>query len=363
MTERWRERLGTLDTIEPSGDLWQRATTRSTDTFSELPPGPSHRVVAVVVAVALAATGLAGVAIAFGRGPHIQSVGPTPKPATGLITYRDPTGTWEIQFPRTFHAGTRVSPDGLTGTGIWIANVPTTTEGPSSSSLPRDAVVIGISPGLPGGAKFRLPVDPRDSRFPIRLNRMKVAPGPGDVLAKTIVANGNRFFLYVRVGPERGSQNMETAQSIIASLRYLPLETGGLTGTFPVFQVLGSANQYPQGSVTRFDLVQKGALGRVTSFYLVHSRRGYFALASSSDRSCAITFDARYREFTCGSLAEGPAWALDGTPLPNFFLSNAGHAPTLPLRVLLTRISLDGHVLVAPLEVPLTDDLRLTRGA
>src|SRR5712692_4138760 len=106
MTERWRQRLERLDTLEPSPDLWRRATARVGETFPDLPPGRRHRVVAVVVAVALAATGLVGVSIAFGRGPHIQLGRPSSAPTGGMITYRDPSGLWQISYPRTF----RLSP-------------------------------------------------------------------------------------------------------------------------------------------------------------------------------------------------------------------------------------------------------------
>ena len=97
------------------------------------------------------------------------------------------------------------------------------------------------------------------------------------------------------------------------------------------------------------------------AFDLVHTRQGIYALGwvygvVLGYRNCDVTYDVATHQFTCPN---GARWALDGsvvaTPGPSL--------PGEPLLPLLTRISLDGHVLVSALKVPLRIDLRLTRGA
>jgi hypothetical protein len=253
---------------------------------------------------------------------------------------------------------------GRVESGVWIANIPVPS--PGTLHFPSAGVTISITRGLPLG-----PVrvwDTRDSTFPLEFGRFRANIGAGDVRSRSVTANGQLYFIAVSRGYALDARTNQAIGDIVASWRFLPLETGTVTGKSPTFQVFGPASDYPLGSVTPFGFLTRAGGSHMNPSYLVHTRRGFYALTSSSaegggDNGCPITYVPASRDFACRNTTDGPVWSRTGSPAPRMGFFQAETSPALPLRVLLTRISLDGKVLVAPVEVPIATDLRLTRGA
>jgi hypothetical protein len=351
MTDRWRRSLRQLDTEEPSPDLWERAVVRSGEApLPDITSNRQHRIVAGAVA-ALVAT--AGVTVAF---LAFRSLGTEPT-GSDLVTYRDPTGAWEIRFPDRFQQGSipPLSPPHprVTVDGIWIANFeppppPDDAGGPLYFEVPDDGVIVFIYQ-MSGGPHF-VPRGP-DSRFPISFDDLGNFPGdfyPGVRQGVTVLANGEPYTISVVIGPEASENDRTAATDVLPSFRILPLEEGTATGRNWTFYVLGPPERYPVGSVTRFDesRLPQAETADPFPFYLVRVPEGFYALAWPADlvggyQDCDVTYDSASREFSCPN---GARWALDGSVIAK----PDPELPGDPLRVLLVRISLDGHVLVSP---------------
>jgi hypothetical protein len=351
MTERWRRSLRQLDAEEPSPDVWDRAVARSVQgPLRDIRMDRRRRIVAGAVALFVAAAGVAVAFIAF------RALGTSPA-AGGVVTYRDPTDSWEITYPERFRRGSvpRLSPHPrVTSEGIWMANFDPPSpaaglRGPLWFDLPRDGVAVFFHQTL--GGPLRLPRDERDSTFPISVEDLRTPPGvlSSDTLrVGNVVANGETYTVSVRLGPQASQQDQEAVADIVSSLRFLPLEEGTAIGRQTTFYVLGPPDRYAEGSVTRFDAssLPRSETADPFPFYLVRVPRGFYALAWPADlvggyQDCGVTYDPSAQEFTCPN---GARWALDGSviakPDPDM--------PNDPLRVLLVRISLDDHVLVSP---------------
>jgi hypothetical protein len=344
MSERWRRGLRELDTLEPSPDVWSRALALSAEERRpDISADGRHRILTLAVAIVVAAGGLGAGFFAL-RGLETE-------PGAGaLVTYRYPTGAWEITYPERFRQGTipwefvRPSVE-----GIWIANF----DSPSFSDrtigaliqLPHEGVIVLVYQIL--GEPDYSPRE-RDSSFPISFEDLKVERGlqPEAPRVATLVANGEAYRIEVFMGPEASEEDRGAAVDIVSSFRILPLEEGTTTGRQLTFFVLGPPDRYPVGSVTLFDQTSlpRSEHADPFPFYLVHVPGGFYALAWPGDRygkDCAVAFDSASREFTCPN---GARWALDGSviskPEPGL--------PEDPLSVLLVRISLDGNLLVSP---------------
>lgn len=356
-----------LDSIEPSPDVWDRALAGSREgPPADLQVGAHRRIVAGTVAALVAA---AGVTVAF---LTFREVGTAP--GTGsVVTYRDPTGTWEIVYPDNFQQWSfpQLSQHPrFTIDGIWIANFdppppPEDARGPLDFQVPDDGVIVRVYQMF--GGPFLVPRDP-DATFPILFDDLKGFPGDlgsGVRRGDTVLANGEPYTITVEMGPDPGEDDRKAAADIVSSFRILPLEEGTAIGRHLTFYVLGPPERYPVGSVTRFD---ESSLPRsepedpfsLFPFYLVRVPRGFYALAWPDDvaggyKDCAVTYEPTAQVFSCPN---GAMWALDGSvirkPQPD--------RPDDPLSVLLVRISLDGHVLVSPniFMSDATTDLRVT---
>jgi hypothetical protein len=348
MTERWRRSLRVLDTQEPSPDLWRRAVTRSSEApLPEIPAPRQGRVVAGAVAALVA---IAGVTIAF-----LAFRGLGTEPAAGeLVTYRDPSGAWELDYPDRFRLGRLPLPNHprVITEGIWIANwdAPTfnpETGGPILSEFPDDGVVVFASQTFGGPVRF--PTKP-DSSFPITLEDLQVEATSTSGLWRmgAVQANGDSYLIQVRVRPDASERDQKAAADIVSSFRILPLEEGTVIGRHPTFYVLGPPGEYPVGTVTRFNAstLPRSETAEPFPFFLVRVPEGFYALAWPGDLvggypECDVTYDSAAGEFSCPN---GARWALDGSviAMPDPDLRDVS------LRVLLVRISLDGHVLVSP---------------
>jgi hypothetical protein len=362
MPERWRQSLSGLETVEPSPDVWVRALARSAEGPSaDVPAEGRRRILAALVATAVAATGLL---VAF---LSLRELGRAPG-AGGLVTYRDPVEAWEVDYPGRFRQGTIpwefVRPSVK---GIWIGNF----DSPSFSDrtialltqLPDEGVVVLAYQTF--GGLDTWPVQ-RDSSFPVSFDELGVVPGVYRGVWRTdrVLANGELYTITVRLGLEASQEDQEAAADIVSSFRILPLEEGTAIGQGLTFYVLGPPESYPVGSVMRFDAssLPRSEHANPFPFYLVHIPEGFYALAWPADRvggyqDCEVTHDPAAQEFSC---TNGARWALDGSviakPEPGL--------PEDPLRVLLVRISLDDHLLVSP-NVFMSDtelDLRMTGG-
>lgn len=361
MTERWRRSLRELDTVDPSPELWERAVDRSVR-GPLLPDVPAERprIVAAIVAVIVAAT---GVVIALFA---LRGLGTSPE-VGGLVTYRNPSGTWEIRYPEGFHRGEiPFGSDRLVREGVWVATFDSPrfrapAYVPALSDLPDDGVIVFIYQiygGLLSG-----PAE-RDSAFPITVEDLEVVPGPHSSWRGSVIANGEEYKMEVSMGPRADPEDRRAAAKIVSSLRFLPLQEGTATGRQVTFYVLGPVYEYAVGSVTRFEpsTLPRTEQSDPFPFYLVRVRDGFFALAWPGNlvggyQDCDVRYDPAAQEFACPN---GARWALDGSVIDR-------PDPTMPkdrLSVLLVRLSLDGHVLVSP--TTFTDsiehDLRLTGG-
>jgi hypothetical protein len=309
--------------------------------------GPRRLLAAAVAAVM--AVGVVAAYLAF----QDQEVAPGNGKSN---TYRDPAGAWEIAYPDRFTQGAIPRPPepgrGVWSDGIWIANFdsPRFDEGtvePLPSELPDYGLVVTVYQVF-GGPPF-IPQEP-DSSFPISFEDLKVERGTyrGVWRTDTVVANGEPYIIWVRLGPDATAEDEKAAAEIVSSFRIISLREGTTIGRHLTFYVLGPPDAYPLGSVTRFEesTLPPSDYREPQPFYLVHVSEGFYALAWPDDlvggyKHCDLTYDPATREFSCPN---GARWALDGSviekPGPTF--------PDDPLSVPLLRISLDDHVLVSP---------------
>jgi hypothetical protein len=349
MSKGGRKGLGLLDTVQPSAGVWERAVARSAGL--EARPGkdadlrPPHRVAAMLMAGLVAGAGLLSLFLAFRSKPVATPGG------AEMLTYRDPQGTWAIDYPSRFFRG--AIPGDMQPLvsleGIWVANFPSPIlDGVPcclvrAANFPDDGVMITIwqffgGPGYHGDAP--------DVGFPPSLDALKGSLGAWRYGG--IVVNGEPYEISVRVGSAASRADRTAAAEVVSSLRFSPLREGSTAGRHASFFVLGSPETYPVGSVIRFDRAHlpESNFGDLPPFYLVRVPKGFYALAWRADleggyKDCEVTFDPAAREFMCPN---GARWALDGSvkekPSTSF--------PADPMEVLLVRISLDGHVLVSP---------------
>jgi hypothetical protein len=321
----------------------------------------------LLAAAAVAALVVAGLLAAFLTFRDEESPPGNGGPVT---TFRDPAGAWEGTYPDRFTQGRIPAPPdpgrGVTVEGIWIANFEAQpfderTGVLSLAEVPDDGVVVVIYQRF-GGPAF-MPVA-RDSTFPISFEDLKVERGRYQGVWRTdeVHGNGEPYTIEFRMGADATAEDQKAAAEVVSSFRITPLREQTATGRHLTFYVLAPPDEYPVGSVTRFDekTLPRTEFANRLPFYLVHVPDGFYALAWPDDfqggyKHCDVAYEAAAREFSCPN---GARWALDGSviekPGPAF--------PDDPLSVLVVRISLDDHVLVST-NVFMSDttlDLRVT---
>jgi hypothetical protein len=362
--------------VSPGEDAFERLT-RYRDNRRR-----TRRITAGLLAFAVAGGGI-GVAVAALGGersprPPIDTptVAQSPSvegPGTSQ-TYDDPNG-WTISYPAGWSVHQfqddqliRVTYDGVAISNFGAAGGVQDTS--FLDSMPSDGVVIEVFQRQ--GGPLYIPTQP-DTLLPISLaeftrNVWIGSSGHGGAertaLQKDMVLNGEPFTMVVWLGSRISDSDRRGVEDAVSSFHARPLTPGTTTGRIASFYVLGKADGYAAGSVSRFDdsNLPNSELGRPPApFYLVRTGPGFYALAWPNDLSrgykdCPVTFDPATREFSCPN---GAVWALDGSVVTN---PDPSVHPDDPLSVLLVRISLDGHVLVTP-NVSMGDtslDLRLT---
>lgn len=266
----------------------------------------------------------------------------------------------------------------------------------------RDGGFIRVRPPLdhagrfpPHGVALRmllvdgpfLPGTVADSRFPIEPSTF-TRPQSGDFppadyatlgvpheLTRPIDADGQHYQALILIGPAASASQRAAIKSVIASLTFPPLHTGGQAGDETV---LGAATNYPVGSFTLIHAhgeICNGSVYRCHSgsqpFYLVHApgrlhqpdliqacqpspaacapAGAFYALGWTSEdvrggyrSACHLRFDARAEQFYC---TNSPArW------------NRTGRAIRLPpgatfadgLQFAFAKIAWDGHVVFLP---------------
>ena len=317
---------------------------------------------ALAFAVAGAGIGVAVAALGIHRPPRLPIESPTasaPSPAGEIASYDDPSG-WTISYPAgwSVHRFEEDQMIRVTFDGVAISNFDAPGGVQDTSfldSMPSDGVVIEVFQRQ-GGPAY-IPMQP-DTPLPLSLEGFdrNVALGRSEqrsmtrtALQKDVVVNGEPYTLVVWLGSGIPDADRRAVENAVSSFHPRPLEEGMTTGRITNFYVLGSADRYGTGSVTRFDAsnLARSSYGRPFPFYLVRTTAGFYALAWPDDLSggykdCPVAFDAATREFSCPN---GAVWALDGSVVRN---PDPSVHPDDPLAVLLVRVSVDGHVLVSP---------------
>jgi hypothetical protein len=326
----------------------------------------SRRIGTAALALVVAAAGIGVAVVALGgheRGPDRLASPPppseSPSQTTGappVETYDDPVG-WSISYPDGWTLDHFNENDIRIGfTGIAISNFGAAGGVQDTSFLrdfPEDGVVIEVFYREGGPPSIgTLP----DDRFPLSFtdlerNERTASPVPGvETYQKDFVGNSFQSTIVVWAGRSISSADRDAMRSVVSSLAFRPLTEGTVIRREFAFYVLRTPDDYPVGSVTRFDesnLPAADIAERGFAFYLVRTEKGFYAVSWPNDftndyTNCDVTFDEAMRRFTCPN---GAVWALDGSvitnPDPSRYRDDA-------LAVLLVRISLDGHVLVSP---------------
>lgn len=261
-------------------------------------------------------------------------------------SYSDPLLGWTVSFPERFWVVRVDERERLWFFGAAVTSFP--LEGDPLVALeqaPSDGVglLIGHGRGASGGELFG-----READLPLDLSDFSLPREPrGPVAKRRLVfsANGWGVEVYVYVGRDASPRDRMDLEKIVASLRFPVLEEGSVTGSG--FYVLGRAERYRVGSVTRFskaDLPQN-SLAHRRSFFLVQAPGGFYAIGHTANLvggfpDCDLQFDAARFQFFCSN---GARWDRVGrviaNPDPTRFRDD-------PLMLFVTRVGQDGHVLV-----------------
>ena len=297
----------------------------------------------VVVAAAIAVA-LGGVAAwkAFGSGDEMPA---------GMVLYRDHLFGWRAEYPRRMRVREFESSTGLsTSVGTAITNFRVDGRINDVFQLPAEAPsdgVIFILWQLAGSPAPDLWGE--EARFPISLSDFEPSRGDGiepPLRLISFLANGWDLNAGAWFGPRSTDADRNAIRRLIASVRFPRLKSGSVTGG--IFQVLGYADEYPVGSVTRFDAAALAEAHHASGspFYLVHAPGGFYALGWEHDldggyKGCDVEFDRSRFEFFCRE--NGARWNRAGAVITKPMPSH----PDDPLNILNTKVGQDGHVLVA----------------
>jgi hypothetical protein len=120
-------------------------------------------------------------------------------------------------------------------------------------------------------------------------------------------------------GRDTSASDVRALAQTIASVRFPPLRSGDLAGSFYVLKRPGA---YPLGTVTRVH----PRPATLSPFYLVHDRSGFRAIGWQSV-PCGIRFDSSQSQFFCpgggrwdsaGNVIVNPPGARDIEPLVRY---------------------------------------------
>ncbi len=279
-------------------------------------------------------------------------------PAAAAGRYVDPGFGWSIRYPKgvvvqhfrdrgrsvaegvritTFEPDLSAASQGIPAMG-WLRDFP-------SDGV---AVQIWILQG-----PFGMPLL-RDSGFPLDPSTFRRSPpyvGGSEPAPdyRSFQADGFAFAAAVWIGPEASNRATSIAWAIVRSLAVPRLKTG--TVWHRTFYVLGAASSYPVGAVRRCPphrFREGGGLGKPESFYLLHYRRGFYAIKGEfADparhyRTCPVTFDPHSDRFSC--VGTGLQWDRNGLPVGAQSHSRLDRS----LQLHIATESQDGHILFSP---------------
>jgi preprotein translocase subunit SecD len=288
--------------------------------------------------------------------PSPTVVEPSPTASGPISTsYTDQTFGWTLSYPASMHVahfgGIRSSSMGVT-----VSNVPIDLGSSLEAlrSFPPNGAVLRIwhnEDGLTG------PIHENDTALPLLPSDFQeIDPYIGGSEPRPSFLGFNEdgvsYVAAVWFGPQASSEDRAAIAGMIASLRF-PATHPGTTVNERLI-VLGAADNYDVGSVTRFDRselpIDTGFLAQYRgdfSFYLVHGTGGFYAVATDflgNSSRCDLGVELDPIRFTC--VSTGAIWDRFGHVLT---------PPTSPpadgqtdLLILPTPISWDGNIMLDP---------------
>jgi hypothetical protein len=275
-----------------------------------------------------------------------------PPAVSGRFT--QPRFGWSIEVPTGFRAFP-IRVDSINGeTGVLVSNFE--VEEPWSLAEFRDFPPDGAALrfwSLEGGMDTPLTND--DSRLPLDLSILEqttryVGMSEPRPLFGTVYGDGHPYFVAIWFGPDASDEDRAAIESALRSVEFRPTHPDTIIDRRLI--VLGPADDFPIGSVTRFDrndLPLDGVLadyqGEFT-FYLVRGPSGFYAITTDFLGN-GIKCDRQVlrQPLTYACPAEGRRWDRFGNVL------EAG-APwpdgTSDLLILPTPRSWDGNLMLDP---------------
>ena len=235
--DRLRERLRTLDSVQPSPGLIDRPRTSPPQRG---PAGPSRARRVVVMVTAFAVFGASAILVwrAFDpmgtRGTAATPTTQDTRSPAGTTVYVNQVGLpISVSYPAGWlaqsivHHADAVGPDQL---GVVVANTsmgmpsdaasPTPGPLPENPDLPPDYVRLTIltnGDGQPVAGAV-------DSPLPLSMSDAKVPPGPFNIHILSATLAGVRFAITVQGGPQASAADLAAADGIVASI--LPTASG-----------------------------------------------------------------------------------------------------------------------------------------
>ncbi len=348
MPERWERELSRLGESRPQGDLLQRA--RLGPMHPDPPPAHrGRRLLAGVVAFAVLAA--AGVVLWRALEPVDREPGPAGSPKAGRFV--DPAFSWSVDVPDGMQIRHLEGNGMFELDGVIISNFDATPTDESAGSpdfsafrrFPAGGVAIAIWFGerrpYPAPNSFPLPLRPV-----FRLIRPYVGGSEPAPMYLTFGENGFDYSVAEWSGPDAGSGDRAALEQVLDSLEFPPVEEGTIWQSR--YYVLGPAEQYPVGSVTRIDaadLPTEPNFAGTGTFYLVHAPHGFYVVkADDQERgvpACDIRFDAAAFEFSCPEA--GFRWDREGRPI-----TGPRGRERSSIGPFATVLATDGHVLFCP---------------
>jgi hypothetical protein len=217
---------------------------------------------------------------------------------TKMAKYRDGRAGWTISYPASMHRspievyehaselGTVISSFGGIPTDSWL----------TFRRFPKDGVAFAV---LQMGGGPMPDLSPPEQRFPLSRSDFAVvefAPPQGPLVHR-MMANGEQWYVVAWFGPEASGSDKDKIWRIVDSLRFPPLRSGTISGSF---YVLEDASHYPVGTVRRFAGKPSAYM---PPFFLVHAPGGMYTVSweQKFEPKCHMAFDRPRFEFYCAT--------------------------------------------------------------
>jgi len=360
MTERWEHELRTLAGVRPAADLWERALGGS-----RLPDPAPHPLRSRLLPAAIVLLILVGAGVVTWRAFSSIHPGPADEP---LVTYADPRFGWTLRVPRGLLVREFTSGGFFESSGLMVSNFPTTPHGgngtPDMSGL-RDFPATGVAVQIWFGQRLPVPPPPGNDPLPLdprsfREIRPYVGGREPTPLYVTFAEDGFYFSAAMWFGPDASVEDRMAIETVLRSLEFPQLREGTIWQNR--YYVLGPADRYAVGSVTRIDASslpqdRESFSEPPESFFLLHAPGGFYVVRgvdSSSGSDCQVRFDVTAFEFECP--APGQRWDREGRAIGRVDSERFDLGPHAAL------VALDGHVLYGPSSVSRSAERRIHGG-